>query len=105
MKIAIATTDKETVNLHFGKTECFSVYEFKHNKLLFSNLRFTLSYRDPKASKDHPFDEKRFEQVFEAIKDCKKVVVFKIGNKPKTEFLKRGMEVIEYDGEIKDLIK
>ena len=101
MRVAIASTDGKTVNEHFGRATRFLIYETGAGAPRFVEERPVVPYseNDPK----HPFDANRFTSVFEAIKDCTKVYVIKIGERPAAELQERGLEAVVYEGTIADL--
>jgi len=92
MLIAIASTDGENVNEHFGRAERFLIYDVSQDtqtQLLVRNVE-PLSTGD----KNHPFDADRMEAVTGAVKDCKLLYCAKIGDRPRQELEKFGITVI-----------
>ncbi len=101
MKIAVASTNGNEVNEHFGKAEKFLVYEVNDEELLLVDQRpvTPLSVGD----QDHGFDAARFAPLAAALADCKKVFVTRIGVRPADELYKRGIEAVVYSGPIAEV--
>ena len=95
MKVAITSTDGVTVDQHFGKADCFYIYEMQHGKLSFIEKRDVISYCGCVAEKpaDHEFDKDRFFRVFGTIQDCKKLYTKQIGDTPTQKLQANGIEV------------
>jgi len=102
MRVAIASTDNKTVNEHFGLAERFLIYEIGAGALQFVEERPVVPYSDNNPK--HPFDAARFSSVFEAIQDCARVYVVKIGEKPVAELKARGVEAVVFAGAIADIV-
>lgn len=100
MQIAIASTDGKTVNSHFGHADTFYIYKQSDSSLEFIEKRAATPYaaNNPK----HSFNEESFNRTVVALSECSKVLCTKIGDKPKEELGKRGIEVIIYTGAIED---
>ena len=101
MRIAVASTNGKEVDLHFGKTTkfmVFEVFEKQDGELVPIGERecARLSVED----KNHPFDKERFEAVYSAIRDCERVYVTRIGERPEKELKDRGIEAVIYSGPI-----
>ena len=101
MLIAIASTDGETVNEHFGRATRFWIYDISgpEKSLIITRNVEPLSTGD----KNHPFDQERLDKVTEAIKDCAKVYCTKIGDRPREELEKHGILTVIYDGAINSI--
>ena len=101
MLIAIASTDGETVNEHFGKAERFLIFDITESQqsLIATRDCETLSTDD----KSHPFDPERMGSVLETIKDCQQVYCTKIGARPQQELEKAGITPIIYSGRISSI--
>jgi len=97
MRIAIVSTDKATVNDHFGKADRFLIYE------LAGTPTFIEERSAPPLStgdKNHPFDQTRFNEVLAALAGCKRAYCTKIGARPADELNKAGIEPVLYEGPI-----
>ncbi len=105
MKIAIASTNNIYVDQHFGHAKEFYIYQLTNNQLKFIEKREVHPYCNRENCATHDFAKNRFDNVLNALIDCKKIYVSLIGNKPANELIKKGIEVEIYEGAIKDLIK
>ncbi|MCL7489153.1 MAG: hypothetical protein M8357_13380 [Desulfobulbaceae bacterium] len=94
MLIAVASTDGEMVNEHFGRASRFWIFDISRSgrKLIMVRNVEPLSTGD----KSHPFDPEKMARVGETIKDCERVYCTKIGERPKLELEKLGIETILY---------
>jgi len=92
MRIAVATTDGQNVNEHFGKAEEFHIFDIAEGNPKFVEKREVtpLSVGD----KDHDFDQARFHAVLDKISDCSRVYVSKIGERPADELQRNGIEAV-----------
>ena len=101
MKIAIASTDGINVNEHFGKAKRFFIYTIADNTMNLEETRptDTLSVGERK----HSFDPDKFSQVLSVIKDCKKVIVTKVGEVPASKLMENGIEPFIYTGPINEI--
>jgi predicted Fe-Mo cluster-binding NifX family protein len=96
MKIAVATADRENVNIHFGKAEIFLIYEFKDDEIELSEIRET---------KKDPNQKHQWYESLEIVKDCEVVICCQIGMKAKFGLDNVGIKVIKDEGPIKDVLK
>ncbi len=97
MKIAVTTTDKQTVNQHFGKASSFSIYEINAGELKFIETRETTAYcqggAEEPVNDGHAFSDEKLDAVYETIKDCKTLYTKQIGDKPGAALLSKGIEI------------
>lgn len=101
MLIAIASTDGETVNEHFGRANRFWIFDVNKSRQSLIMVRNCepLSTGD----KNHPFDPARMATVWEVIKDCERVYCTKIGDRPRQELEMAGITPVVYKGAIRTL--
>lgn len=101
MQIAIASTDGETVNQHFGKADRFFIYDLAEKRLALLTVRSVtpLSTGDP----NHAFDPERMAATVAAIKDCERVYCARIGERPQEELEKAGIAAVVGTGPIADI--
>ena len=92
MLIAIASTDGETVNAHFGRADRFLIYDIAPGSRSMMSIRKV----EPLSTgeRNHSFDQQRIDAVVEAIKDCRMVYCTKIGERPRQELEKYGITAI-----------
>jgi len=98
MKIAVASNNGKTVNMHFGDASCVLIFEVSGNQVNFVELR-----EKPRTPlKDH---SDRWMQSLELIGDCQVVLCSRIEPEPKEALQNEGIEVIESQKEVQDEIK
>ena len=92
MLIAVASTDGEMVDKHFGRASRFWVFdvsESKHTLIMVRSVE-PLSTGD----RNHPFDPVRMGAIYDAIKDCERVYCTKIGDRPRKELEQSGIATV-----------
>jgi predicted Fe-Mo cluster-binding NifX family protein len=75
-RIAIASSDGESVNQHFARAENFLIYEITEGKVAFIEDRLVNAGFGESAHSDA-----RIEEIKNLLSDCKAVFVSKIGEK------------------------
>jgi predicted Fe-Mo cluster-binding NifX family protein len=91
-KIAIASSDGESVNQHFGKAESFLIYEVFDGKVEFVEDReVSISTRETVYSKSH------INNIIELVSDCKAVFAIRIGDHAARELFSRGIKAFSVD--------
>ena len=100
-RFAVVSKDGVNVDEHFGKAGRFLIFDLD-DQLRLADFRpsETLSTGDP----DHPFDPDKFERVSDLLKDCSKVYVTRIGDKPAAKLRELGIEPVIYSGTISDIV-
>lgn len=102
MLIAIASTDGEKVDEHFGRANRFFIYDIlQENKTL-----ITVREVEPLSTgdKQHSFDPQRMAAVIDAVKDCARIYCAKIGDRPKQELEKIGVSTVIETGPISSIV-
>ena len=85
-RVAVATDDDRTINLHFGQTEVWSVYDV-------TSAGATLVER--RALADHALeDENARDTACRMLADCALMLVAKVGVSPKAILAAAGIEAI-----------
>lgn len=102
MRIAIASTDGERVNQHFGKTDKFLIYETGATGLDLLSVKHVrpLSVGD----RSHGFEQERFDAVAKVLTGCERVYCLRIGERPAAELKKMGIEAVVYEGPIDTIL-
>ncbi|KZX15959.1 NifB/NifX family molybdenum-iron cluster-binding protein [Methanobrevibacter filiformis] len=98
MKIAVASTDGNVVDLHFGDTNQFFIFNIKSNENEFEEIRKKTDI----TLEDHT---ERWRSSIDLIDDCKAVICRKIGKEPHIELRKMGIKAISLDCKVKDAVK
>ncbi|MDR1874195.1 MAG: hypothetical protein LBQ90_04170 [Synergistaceae bacterium] len=97
-KVAIASTDRENVDLHFGKCECFTIVEVDGAS---GNWR-VVEERPVLALCSAGDTDETMDAAADALSDCTFAVVSRIGRWPYAALYARGIESIEFRGPIAD---
>lgn len=98
MKIAVASNNGKTVNLHFGDASYVLIFEVDGNQVSFVELR----EKPKKPIKDH---SDRWIQSLKLIEDCQVVLCSRIGPEPKEALQNKGIDAVESQKEVTDAIK
>ena len=88
MKIAVASSDGEKVDQHFGQAKHFLIFQMGKSGLEFVDL----SEKNRPPIYDHEY---RWKRGLEILKDCKVVFCRRIGDEPRQKLLENGIEVVE----------
>ncbi|OKO84293.1 nitrogenase cofactor biosynthesis protein NifB [Bradyrhizobium sp. NAS96.2] len=88
--VAVATKGSGLINEHFGHAKEFQVYE-----LSTSGAKFVGHRRAEVYCQGGHGEEDRLSNIIGAIKDCQAVFVAKIGDCPKRNLLKAGIEPVD----------
>ena len=92
MLIAIASSDGETVNEHFGRADRFLIYDVSPGRHTLITVRNVKPYSI--GNRDHQFDSERMASAAEAVRDCKLIYCSKIGDRPRMELDNLGITAI-----------
>ena len=106
MKFAVASSDGDVVDVHFGKATSFYIYSKneEHKLNIMTDRRTIPTYCQGDDVKDsHTYDSSRIEAIVDIIKDCEAIYVKKIGDKPKLELENRKIKVVEYHGLVAEI--
>ncbi|HFQ89075.1 MAG TPA: hypothetical protein ENK27_03270 [Desulfobulbus sp.] len=92
MLIAIASTDGETVNEHFGRADRFLIYEIAEGRRHLLLIRRVNPWSAGDGS--HEFSEERFTPLAASLADCARIYCSHIGQRPRQELEQRGITVV-----------
>jgi predicted Fe-Mo cluster-binding NifX family protein len=95
MKVAVCTSNGNQVDLHFGKTENFYIYEMGNSHIAQLEIRSTEQYSAGYSSLDHEFQFDKMNNIFATLKDCEILFTLKIGEAPKAALVYKNISVIE----------
>ncbi|MEJ2158634.1 MAG: NifB/NifX family molybdenum-iron cluster-binding protein [Desulfobacteraceae bacterium] len=99
-RIAAVSSDGIHVDGHFGKAERFSIYDVGDQiSWVEDRPTETLSVGDP----GHPFDAEKFGRIASLLKDCTKVYVTQIGEKPAAELKALGIQPVVFKGGLAEI--
>ncbi|MBQ8679711.1 MAG: hypothetical protein IJ530_08095 [Treponema sp.] len=106
-KIAIGTSDKKSVNLHFGEIESVSVYEVNESDGSYSFLEERKISRDPEKEECESgcsCGSNFVVKVGEVVSDCTYFIVAKIGPKPHRLLQENKVNCLEAPFEIEEAV-
>lgn len=103
MKVAVCTTNGNEVNLHFGKTETFYIYEMEKDNIAQLEYCFVEKYCAGYFSPEHDFEFEKLSNIYDSLKDCEILFTVKIGKAPKAALNYKGISVIECESVISKL--
>ncbi|QIB67967.1 hypothetical protein Ami103574_00980 [Aminipila butyrica] len=103
-KIAIASTDGKVVNEHFGRAQHFHIFEIGKG-----GYRHLESRTVSACCHSQGHNHEAFDKVAKALRDCRAIIVAKIGEGASTYLESKGFLVFEapylIDGVMKKIIE
>lgn len=90
MKLAVASKDGISINLHFGHASCFYIYEVDGTECRLLDQREVEHYCHGQHG-----DQSAMQKILHTIKDCDGVMVAMIGDGPKEKLKAIGVEAID----------
>lgn len=102
-RFAVASKSGSLVDLHFGHTEEFYIYEYRNGEAVYLETRNVIKY----CSGSSECDEKaeRMEGMIKAVSDCQGVLSMRIGEAPKKKLREKGIKVITTYDRVIDAVK
>jgi predicted Fe-Mo cluster-binding NifX family protein len=99
MLIAVASKDGKEINQHFGHAERFLIYDVENGDAKLVDERIVERYCsfDP----EHPMRVHLLKGIVDALAGCRAVVTAQMGEHPKNELEKLGVEAFMTSGPIK----
>jgi predicted Fe-Mo cluster-binding NifX family protein len=99
MLIAVASKDGKEINQHFGHAERFLIFDVENDDVKLVDERLVERYcsYDP----EHPLRGHLLRSIAEALAGCRAVVTAQMGEHPKGELEKLGVEPFVTSGPIK----
>lgn len=99
MLIAVASKDGREINQHFGHAERFLIYDVENGDAMLVDERKVERYCsfDP----EHPLRGHLLRGIADALDGCRAVVTAQMGEHPKSELEKMGVEAFVTGGPIK----
>ncbi len=102
MLIAVTSKDGKEINQHFGHAERFLVYDVENGSAKLIDERKVDRYCsfDPES----PLRGHLLTGIFDALSGCRAIVTAQIGDHPRGELEKRGIELFVTGGHIKQTL-
>jgi predicted Fe-Mo cluster-binding NifX family protein len=99
MLIAVTSKDGKEINQHFGHAERFLIYDVENGQAKLVDERAVERYCsfDP----EHPLRGHLLKNIFDTLVGCRAVVTAQIGEHPKSELERLGIESFVVSGPIK----
>ena len=102
VRVAVTSSNGRVVDLHFGHAQVFHIYETDGELIELVDVRNIEQYcKEPIECGD---DEQRLASVIEALKDCKYIMVSRIGLYPAKKLTENGIEALMVVGTAADLV-
>jgi nitrogen fixation protein NifB len=102
VRIAVTSSNGRAVDLHFGHAGVFHIYETDGEIFDLVDVRNIEQYcKEPVECGD---DEQRLASVIEALKDCKYILVSRIGLHPARKLAEKGIEALMVVGTVAELV-
>lgn len=98
IRIAVASSDGKTVNMHFGDASHFLIFEVEGNQVNFVELM----EKEKKPLQEH---SDRWMQSLDIITDCKAILCSRMGQEPASKLEEEGISPAQFSGTIVDAIK
>jgi nitrogenase cofactor biosynthesis protein NifB len=96
LQFAVSSKDGSIVDLHFGHTKVFFIYEYKNGEVTLQEKRNVENYCSGMEACAENWN--RLEAVVGTIADCNGVIAMRVGNAPERELYNKGVGVfITYD--------
>lgn len=98
MRFAVASKDGKEINQHFGHVERFLIYEVDGDRVELLEERAVEKYCrfDP----EHPLRSHTLKETAGVLSGCRAVVCSMIGEAPRIELERIGVEAFVVEGEI-----
>ncbi|MBP1752813.1 MAG: Dinitrogenase iron-molybdenum cofactor biosynthesis protein [Geobacteraceae bacterium] len=102
MLIAVASKDGESINQHFGHAERFLIYDVDGENVALTAEKAIERYcsYDP----DHPLRKHLLDAIADALQGCRAVVCSQIGEAPRMEMERLGIEVFSSGGPVRQTL-
>jgi len=89
-RIAIASSDGENIDLHFGQAPSFLIYEIREDGTQFVEDREVVL-----PEKDNVHTGKNIEAIIELLDDCSAVFILRIGMQSARHLYAKGIKYFE----------
>lgn len=102
-KIAVASKEGLLVDLHFGYTTCFAIYQGNEKGMDLIEKRQVEKYCAGEA--ECLDEEKRKEKILNTFNDCDGILVMRIGYSPQKQLEEKGVLVLEWPSTVEEGLK
>ncbi len=102
-KLAVASSDGQMMDLHFGHTENFLLYEMKEDKITqVGNIATDPLMNEPMFGEVH---KAKLQSMVSALSGMDIVLASSFGERAEMELLSRGIKPYHHDGTVEDAIR
>lgn len=98
MRLAVASMDGYTVDLHFGQATAFYIYEVEDGAIRQEDFVEVEKYCN--ADPTHKFHDTRFQAIAKALSGCTAVVSVRIGDMPRQALAEAGIAHVDISGPV-----
>ncbi len=103
MLIAVATSSGQEVDLHFGKTSTFAVFDVdQQTSRPLKKVEVAQYCTSDPAHTEHA---QRFSAIAKALKDCRAVICVQIGDLPRMSLAKEGIQAFTAQGAVEAALR
>jgi predicted Fe-Mo cluster-binding NifX family protein len=95
MKIAVASSDGNSVDLHFGQAREFSIYDFDEEKATFLERRHV---------ELNPGEKHQWHKSLDVIEDCEVVICVQAGMNAKFGLEQKEIKLVQDEGPIEEVL-
>ncbi|HWQ74579.1 MAG TPA: nitrogenase cofactor biosynthesis protein NifB [Syntrophomonas sp.] len=107
--LAVSSRSGVLVDQHFGQASDFYIYACSDGEVRFMERRGVGKYCDRTAGCDNrgggSNKQYKFEEIYEAVKDCACVVTMRIGDTPRAKLAEKGIAAFMSFGRIEDAVR
>jgi predicted Fe-Mo cluster-binding NifX family protein len=103
MRLAVASMDGYTVDLHFGQAVAFYIYEVDDDAIRQEDFIEVEKYCN--ADPTHKYHEARFQGIAQALRGCDAVVSVRIGDTPRKALADVGIAHVEISGPVSTTLR
>jgi predicted Fe-Mo cluster-binding NifX family protein len=96
MKIAVASSDGSSVDLHFGQAREFSIYEFNEEEATFIERRHV---------ELKPDEKHQWHKSLDVIADCEVVICVQAGMNAKYGLEQEDIKLVQDEGPVEEVLE
>jgi predicted Fe-Mo cluster-binding NifX family protein len=102
-KIAITSTDGQTVDAHFGRADCFYIYDVDDSGA-YSQTGLRSVQPLPEIQGGCRHNEQGIKPLINALSDCRYILTAQIGKRPQMLLNRSGITALESPSELSEAI-
>ncbi len=102
MLIAVASKDGREIDQHFGHAECFLIFEVDGTNVTRVDEKRVGRYCS--YDEAHPLRGHLLRAIADELQGCRAIVCSQVGEAPRVEMSRLGLEVFQASGEIRPIL-